>query len=1031
MKKFNLTECALNHKQLVYFFIIVIFIAGIFSYQQLGRMDFPDFVIRQMVVSVAWPGANARQVEEQVTDKIEKKLQDTPGLDYLKSYSSPGQSIIYVVLKDTIAEKDVRPTWLEVRNMVNDIKDTFPQGVVGPYFNDRFDDVFGFIYALTGDGYTYEEMREKAQLIRQTLLGVPSVKKVELIGLQPEKIYIELESNKLAQLGIDPAYIVATVQQQNAMAPSGMLETSSDNVYLRVTGMFENIEDIRNLPLRANDHTFRLGDIAKIQRSYADPPEPKIYYNGEPAIGIALSMEKGGNILTLGNNLAKTIEQIKKDLPLGLEINTVADQHKVVAESINEFVKSLAEAVVIVLAVCFLSLGLRTGIAVALSIPLVICGVFACMNITGIDLHRISLGALIIALGLLVDDAIIAVEMMSVKLEQGWDRFNAASFAYTATAYPRLTGALVTCAGFLPVAFSKGSASELLRSIFMVVSMALLISWVVASTVTPLIGDKLIKVKPSTERHDIYDKKFYRLFKQLLTWCLCHPKLVLTITIACFAGSLFLMTMIKQEFFPPSIRPELIVDMTLPEGTSIQATDAEARKFAKSLDGHPDIINYTYYVGQGSPRFVLTADPVLPNTNFAQFVILTNDANARDELGKEVRTLLANEFTNVRGNVKVIETGPPDPYPVALRVSGDDQNQVRQIAKQVSDAMAANPDFRDINLDWNEKNKVMHLDIDQDKARMLGINSRNLAFNLQSQLSGAPIAEFREKDKTVSIVFRLDSQNLKGLSNLKDLNIHIGNGHFVPLDQIAKISYDAEEGLIWRRDLKPTMTVRANVAPGIMGNKATQQVYDNLQQLRDSLPPGYSIDIGGPLELSKKASQYLMGPVPAMIFIIITLLMLQLQSMSKMLLTLLTAPLGIIGVSLALLFTQRPMGFVVQLGVLALAGIIIRNSVILIDQIEQQINAGESTWDAIINAVVIRFRPIMLTAAAAILAMIPLASSIFWGPMAVAIAGGLFGATVLTLLVLPTMYAAWFKAKPNSHFQGDLTANGGQPVDLN
>lgn len=1014
MKSFNLTEWALKHKQFIYFFIILTFLTGIFSYKNLGRMEDPDFVIRQMIVSVAWPGATARDVEEQVTDKIEKKLQDTPGLDYLKSYSKPGQSVIYVNLRDTIDAKDIRSTWNEVRNMVNDIKGTLPEGVVGPTFNDRFDDVFGSMYALTSDGYTYEETRDRAEKIRRILLGVKNVKKVDLIGIQPEKIYIEIESSKLAQMGIDPNIIVSTIKMQNAMTPSGMIETESDNVYLRVSGMFEDIENIRNLPIRANGNTIRLGDIAKVYRAFVDPPQPKMFYNGQPAIGIALSMEKGGNILTLGENLDKTISQIKHDLPLGLELNQVSNQPKIVEESISEFTQSLGEAVMIVLVVSFLSLGARSGIVVALCIPLVILGVFTSMKLFGIDLQKISLGALIIALGLLVDDAIIAVEMMTVKLEQGWDKFNAACYAYTATAYPRLTGALVTCAGFIPVGFSKGSASEFVGSIFAVVTMALLISWLVAGTVTPLLGYHLVKITPASGKHehDIYDTKFYRLFKQALVWCLNHRKLVLGVTAACFFASIFLLKFVKQEFFPPSTRPELIVEMTLPEGASMQATEREAHKFMKHIDGDPNIVSYAYYVGQGAPRFVLTADPVLPSTNYAQFVIVTKDAQARTELNNKVNQLFAEQFENVRGHIKIIQTGPPDPYPVMLRVTGYDHEKVRELAQQVSDAMTANPNIRSVNFDWNEKNKVMHLEIDQDKARMLGINSQNLAFDLQTLLSGAPVAEFREQDKTVSIVFRIDAQNRQDLSHIKDLNIHIGNGKFVPLDQIAKISYDAEEGLIWRRDLKPTITVQAEIAPGVTGNDVAKQVYNSLAEVRSSLPLGYSIDISGSLERSKSATDNLLQPVPAMIAIIVILLMFQLQSMSRMLLTLLTAPLGLIGVSISLLLTQRPMGFVAELGILALAGIIIRNSVILIDQIETLIEAGDTAWDAIINATVIRFRPIILTAAAAILGMVPLASSIFWGPMAVAIAGGLFGATILTLLVLPTMYAAWFKVKP-------------------
>lgn len=1033
MKSFNLTVWALTHKQLVYYFIAVIFLGGLFSYQNLGRMEDPDFTIRQMVVSVNWPGATAHQIEEQVTDKVEKKLQDTPGLDYLKSYSRPGQSIIYVVLKDdVVTESQVRPTWLEVRNMVNDIKATLPQGVDGPYFNDRFDDVFGSIYALTGDGYTYEDLREKAETIRRTLLGVPSVKKIDLVGVQTEKIYIEMETVKLAQLGMAPSDIISAVQAQNAMAPSGMLETSTDNVYLRISGMFGNLEDLKNLPIRANGHTFRLGDIAKIERSYIDPPDPKMYYNGQPAVGLALSMEKGGNILTLGESLDKAVSQIKRDLPVGLELNTVANQPKIVKSSIDEFVESLTEAVVIVLIVSFLSLGLRSGMIVTFCIPLVIAGVFIAMKTMEIDLHKISLGALIIALGLLVDDAIIVIEMMIVKLEQGYSRFDAASYAYTSTAFPRLTGALITCAGFIPVGFSKGSASEFVGSIFSVVTIALLLSWVVAGMVTPLLGYNLIKISPASKEHDMYDTKFYQVFKKILTSCLRNRKKVLAATVACFIGSIFLLGMVKQEFFPASTRPELVVDMQLPEGSSLQATEQEAQRFAQHFTEDSNVANYTYYVGEGAPRFVLTADPTLPNTNFAQFIIVAKDSNARTEITKKAHELFATEFANVRGNINLIKLGPSDPYPVMLRVSGPNHDKVREIAGQVRDSMVANPNLTDTFLNWNEKSKIMHLAIDQDKARMLGLDSQSLSSSLQALLSGTAITEFREKDKTVDIDFRVDGQNRNDLSRLKDLNIHTGNGKYVPLEQVAKISYAAEEGLIWRRDLKPTITIQANTIEGVMGNDATQAAYDNLKELRASLPPGYSIDIGGPLEMSTKATRWLLQPVPVMIIIITTLLMFQLQSVAKMVLTLLTAPLGIIGVSLGLLLTGRPMGFVVELGLLALAGIIMRNSVILIDQIEQQITAGEPLWEAIVNATVARCRPILLTATAAILGMIPLFSSIFWGPMAVAIAAGLFGATILTLLVLPTMYAAWYKVEPShtSPQHAPTEPDAGQTVAL-
>lgn len=1013
MKDFNLTEWSLRHRQLVYFFIFLLLLGGLFSYKNLGRMEDPDFSIRQMVITVNWPGATARQMEEQVTDKIEKKLQDTPGLDFLRSYSRPGQSIIYVNLKyDVVTSAQLRPTWLEVRNMVNDIKPTLPAGVQGPYFNDRFDDVFGCIYALTGDGYSYEDLRGRAENIRRIFLGVPNVRKADLVGVQSEKIFIEIESTKLAQLGLSPSDITNAVQLQNAMTPSGMLETASDNVYLRLTGTFETMEDLRNVPIRASNRTIRLGDIAKIERGYSDPAEPKLFYNGQPAIGIALSMENGGNILTLGENLEKTTTQIRKELPLGLELNTVSNQPKVVKESINEFVESLAEAIAIVLIVSFASLGMRSGMVVAFCIPLVILGSFIFMNFFGINLHKISLGALIIALGLLVDDAIIAIEMMIVKLEQGWKRFDAACYAYTSTAKPRLTGALITCAGFVPVGFSKGSASEYVGSIFAVVTIALLLSWIVAGMVTPLAGYYLVKAPLLKEGQDIYDTRFYRKFKTVLCWCLTHRRMVLGVTAVIFAASILLMTHIKQEFFPPSTRPELLAELRLPPGNSLKATEEEARRFAEQFIQNDNVANFTYYTGQAAPRFVLTAFPPDADTNFAEFVFVCKDLKAREQLQATAEKLLAAEFPNVRGNIKVVTTGPSDPYPVMLRVSGYNHEKVRELAKQAQQTLAANSHLRDVNLEWNEKNKVMHLTIDQDKMRMLGLDAHTLSTSLEALLSGVAVSEFREKDKTVGIAFRIAAQDRTDLSQLKNLNIHIGNGKFVPLDQIAKINYDAEDGGIWRRDLKPTITVQANITPDTTGNAATYEAYNNLKELRDSLPSGYTIEIGGTTELSEKATRWLMQPVPAMLIIIITLLMFQLQNISKMVLTLLTAPLGVIGASAALLITGKAIGFVVQLGLLALAGIIMRNSVILIDQIEQHLQAGEPVWDAIIHATVTRFRPIMLTAAAAILGMLPLVSSIFWGPMAVAIAGGLLGATLLTLLVLPTMYAAWYKVKP-------------------
>ncbi len=1023
MSHFNLTAWSLKHKQFIYFLVTVFFMAGIFSYKNLGRMEDPDFTIKQMVVSVAWPGATARQMEEQVTDKIEKKLQDLPGLDYLKSYSTPEYTVIYVNLKEQVPPKEIQSRWVEARNMVNDIKGTLPEGVLEPSFNDRFDEVYGVVYTLTGDGYTYEEMREKAERIRRILLSVPSVRKVQLLGVQTEKIYIEIENSKLARLGLDPAAITAALQAQNAMAAAGMLETASDNMYLRITGIFENLEDIRTTPIQAGGRTFRLGDIATVTRAYAEPTDPKMFYNGQPAIGISLAMEPGGNILTLGKNLETTISQIKQELPAGLEINQVVNQPKVVESSIGEFLKSLAEAIVIVLAVSFVSLGMRSGIVVALTIPLVIAMTFALMHLTGIALQRISLGALIIALGLLVDDAIIAIEMMIVKLEQGWSRFDAACFSYTSTAYPRLTGALVTCAGFIPIAFSQGSSSEFCVTLFWVVLFALMSSWLVAGAVTPLLGYLFLKIKPAHQttdeshaHHNLYDTPFYRRFKRILLWCMHHRKIVLTATAAAFIGSLFLLGLVKQEFFPASSRPEVIVQLKLQEGASIANTEEVARQFAKELDGDSNISYYTYHVGEGAPRFVLSFEPTFHKTNFAEFIIVAKDVQARNALAQKAEQLLNSEFPGVRGHVKVLFSGPAADYAVMLRIKGPDHEKVRAIAEQMRTAMDAHPATQNVNLNWNEKNKVMHLEIDQSKAQALGLSSQQLATSLQTQLSGAPIAEFRERDKTVSMVFRFAEADRNNPERIKDLNIHLGNGNYVPLDQLATIRYDAEEGLIYRRNLLPMIIVQAELNPStaLTGTDVTTQVYTNLQELRNSLPAGYSIEFDGTTEESIKSGKFLAEPIPVMLLIIMVLLMIQLQSIPKMLLTLLTAPLGIIGVSASLLLTGSPMGFVVQLGILALSGIIMRNSVILADQIEQHLSTGESLWDAIIASTISRFRPIMLTAAAAILAMIPLVFSVFWGPTAVAIGGGLLGATLLTLLVLPVMYATWYKVQPGS-----------------
>ncbi len=837
-----------------------------------------------------------------------------------------------------------------------------------------------------------------------------NVKKVELIGEQSEKIYVEVETSKLAQLGISPDLIASVLKNQNAMNPAGMVETQTDDVYMRVTGQFDSVEAIQNLAIRANGKTFRLGDIATVERKYVEPAEPKMYFNGQPAIGIALSMSEGGNILKLGDDLSKTVDQISKDLPLGLELNQVSNQPKVVKDSIGEFVRTLLEAIAIVLLVSFLSLGVRTGLVVAGCIPLVIAGVFLAMYMLNISLHKVSLGALIIALGLLVDDAIIAVEMMAVKLEQGYERFEAACYAYTVTAVPMLTGTLITCAGFIPVGFSKGMSAEFTSSLFPVISIALIISWIVSVMVAPLFGYYLIRVKVHQEDKDPYQSKFYKFFRNLLTWCLRHRVLVIGCTIVCFIGSIGLLKFVKQEFFPPSTRPEIIVSLTLPEGASMKATDMTANRFAAMLDGLDGIENYSYYAGEGSPRFVLTMTPELPATNFAQFIVVAKDNEAREKLITKFQQSFSEEFSNVIGNIRLIQTGPPAEYPVMFRVSGYEHEKVREIADEVSNIMVTNDKVEEVKFNWKEKSKVMHLDLDQDKLRNLGIDAKTFSLSLQMQLSGAAIAEYYEGDKTVDIVFRMSSDAREDLSKIKDMPIYIGN-RYVPLEQIAKVSYSAEEGKIARRDLKPTITLGANIINGVTGNDVANEILQKIKGIQENLPPGYTIESAGALESSDKSIEFMMVPIPAMIIVIITLLMFQLKRMSLMFITLMTAPLGIIGVATSMLITNQSMGFVAELGVLALSGMIIRNSVILIDQIEKHIADGEDPWHAIIDSAILRFRPIMLTAAAAILGMIPLMRSNFWGPMAVAIAGGLFCATVLTLLVLPTMYAAWFKVK--------------------
>ena len=1011
-KSINLSEWALQHRSLTIYLMLALVFSGVLAFRDLGQAEDPAFTIKLMAIKTFWSGATALEVEQQITDRIEKKLQETPWLDYLSSYSKAGESVVFVTLKDYTPAEEVEDSWYQVRKKLTDIKHTFPIGVQGPFPNDEFGDTFGIIYAFSSDGFTYAQLRDYVDEVRLELLAIADVDKVDLLGVQEEKIYIEISNVKISKLGLQPTLIFDTLKQQNYLTPAGDVNTDSDRIYIRVSRL-ASVEAIANVGIRSNDRLFRLGDIATIYRTYVDPPEFKMHFMGEEVIGLALSMEKGGDILELGQNLDKKLHEIQANLPLGIEIHSISDQPGVVKKSINEFLKVLLEAVIIVLLISFISLGFRTGLVVALSIPMVLAITFLGMKLWGIDLQRISLGALIISLGLLVDDAMISVEMMAAKMQQGMDRYKAAAFAYTNTAFPMLTGTLITMAGFLPVFLAKSSASEYTGSIFIVVGLSLIISWLVAVLFVPFLGYRLLPSHKNNSAHaqnDIYQSTIYTLFRVIISWCVKWRKTVILITLILFSLSLYSFQFVENQFFPSSNRHELIVDLWLPQGSSFQASEAEAEKLEKLLSEDSDIINYVSYIGGGSPRFYLPLNQELGHNNLVQFVVMSKDIEARETLRTRLIKAFEEGFPNIRGRVKRLENGPPINYPIEFRVSGKDRTQLREIASQVAALMRDNPYVDNVNFNWNEMAKVVKLSIDQDKARVLGISSQELAVVINSILSGYSITWFRDKNRLIEVLARAEKKERLDLGNLRDIRIPTHNGSFIPLSQLVSISYELEENLIWRRDLLPTITVQADVKGKVQATDISVQIDAQLNTMRQTLATGYSINIGGTVEESATAEKAIAAVMPIVVLTIFTLLMLQLQSFQRTIIVILTAPLGIIGVTIALLAFNAPFGFVANLGVIALSGMIMRNSVILVDQIEKDRAEGENLREAIISATIRRLRPILLTAAAAVMAMVPLSFSTFWGPMAIAIMGGLIAATLLTILFLPALYAAWFKA---------------------
>jgi multidrug efflux pump subunit AcrB len=1030
---FNLSRWALEHVALTRYLMVVLMVLGVAAFFQLGQDEDPPFTFRAMVVRAYWPGATAQQMAEQVTDKLEKTLQEVAHADKIRSFSKPGETLIIFQVKDNTLPADVTQTWYSVRKKMGDIRGTLPQGVIGPFYNDEFGDVFGVIYALQGDGYSNADLKRVADGARQQLLKVKDVSKVELFGVQDERLFIEISHRRLATLGLDMGAVLAQLGQQNAVESAGAVQSPLDVVQVRVGGAFNSVEQVQAMPIRTpNGVQLRLSDVADVYQAYVDPPQIKVRHQGKESIALGISMAKGGDIIAMGKALKGVVADIEASLPVGMELLQVQDQPSAVTTSVNEFIKVLVEAVVIVLLVSFLSLGLhrnpngrglrsftldvRPGLVVGITIPLVLAVTFLAMQYWGIGLHKISLGSLIIALGLLVDDAIIAVEMMVRKLEEGYTMFRAATFTWDATAMPMLTGTLITAAGFLPIGMAKSSVGEYTFAIFAVTVIALVLSWFAAVVFVPYLGVTLLRVKPHLgAAHEVFDGAMYTRFRALVNWCVEHRWITIGATVLTFALGIVGMGKVEQQFFPDSSRPEILVDLWLPEGSSFALNESIAKRVEVRLAQEEGVRTVSTWVGSGVPRFYLPLDQTFPQTNVSQLIVLPKDLATRESLRKRLPAVLAQEFPEVRGRVKLLPNGPPVPYPVQFRVVGADPLVLRTLADDVKAAMRANPNTRGVNDNWNESVKVLRLDVDQAKARALGVSSQSIAQAARTILSGTTVGQYRDGDKLIDIVLRQPLEERDAISDLGNAYLPTASGKSIPLTQIATPTFTWEPGVLWREGRDYAVTVQSDTVEGMQGATLTAQLWPGLKTMAASWQAkglnGYRIEVAGAVEESSKGSSSIAVGIPVMLFITFTLLMLQLHSFSRAMLVFLTGPLGLAGVAAALLVLNRPFGFVALLGVIALMGMIMRNSVILIDQIEQDRANGVPAWDAVVESAVRRMRPIVLTAAAAVLAMIPLSRSVFWGPMAVAIMGGLIVATVLTLLALPAMYAAWFRVR--------------------